>query len=104
MAVLGVRQVDLVDRPPSSSIRASVASNTSRHARLDALAGELRRHAEAQAVQPLGGGQLDRLGQPDEVESHASAPTMWRSSRAASVTSRVSGPAWSSDEAKAIMP
>ena len=43
-------------------------------------------------------------GRPVEVESHPSAPTMWRNSSAASVTSRVSGPAWSSDEAKAIIP
>ena len=43
-------------------------------------------------------------GKPIEVESRASWPTMWRSSSAASVTSRVSGPAWSSDEAKAIIP
>jgi hypothetical protein len=39
-----------------------------------------------------------------EVESRSSWPTMWRSSSAASVTSRVSGPAWSNDEANAIIP
>jgi hypothetical protein len=43
-------------------------------------------------------------GKPIDVESRSSWPTMWRSRSAASVTSRVSGPAWSSEEAKAIIP
>ena len=49
-------------------------------------------------------GRRTSSGMPVEVESHGSRPTMWRSSSAASVTSRVSGPAWSSDEANAIIP
>jgi hypothetical protein len=43
-------------------------------------------------------------GNASEVASHSSWPTMCLSSSAASVTSRVSGPAWSSEEAKAIIP
>ena len=43
-------------------------------------------------------------GKPIDVESRSSWPTMWRSRSAASVTSRVRGPAWSRLEAKAIMP
>ena len=45
-----------------------------------------------------------RSGKSSDVESHGSWPTMCRKSSAASVTSRVSGPAWSSEEANAIMP
>jgi hypothetical protein len=43
-------------------------------------------------------------GKSSEVESQSSRPTMWRSSSAASVTSRVIGPHWSSEDAKAIIP
>jgi hypothetical protein len=43
-------------------------------------------------------------GRPTDVESHGSWPAIAPSSSAASVTSRVSGPHWSSDDAKAIMP
>ncbi len=43
-------------------------------------------------------------GRPSDVESHGSCPTIAPSSSAASVTSRVNGPAWSSDEANAIIP
>ena len=43
-------------------------------------------------------------GSPSEVESFGSRPTMAPSSSAASVTSRVNGPAWSSEEANAIIP
>jgi hypothetical protein len=43
-------------------------------------------------------------GRPSEVESHGSCPTIAPSSSAASATSRVNGPAWSSEEAKAIIP
>src|SRR3712207_8579657 len=39
-----------------------------------------------------------------EVESFGSWPAMWVSMIAASRTERVSGPAWSSDEANATMP
>ena len=41
---------------------------------------------------------------PTEVESQGSRPCSAASSSAASVTSRVSGPHWSSEEAKAIIP
>ena len=43
-------------------------------------------------------------GRRIEVESRGSSPTIAPSSSAASVTSRVNGPAWSSEEAKAIIP
>ena len=49
-------------------------------------------------------GSRTSCGNATDVESHLSRPTMWRKSSAASVTSRVSGPAWSSEEAKAIIP
>ncbi len=43
-------------------------------------------------------------GSPSDVESHGSCPTSCASSSAASVTVRVSGPHWSSDDANATMP
>ena len=43
-------------------------------------------------------------GKASEVESHGSSPTIAPNSSAESVTSRVNGPAWSSEEAKAIIP
>ena len=43
-------------------------------------------------------------GNASEVESHGSSPTIEANSSAASVTSRVNGPAWSSEDAKAIIP
>ena len=43
-------------------------------------------------------------GTPSEVESQGSLPWRWLNRIAASVTSRVSGPHWSSEEAKAIIP
>src|SRR3954453_8070795 len=49
-------------------------------------------------------GRRTSSGNAIEVLSRSSRPTMWRNSSAASVTSRVSGPAWSSDEANAIIP
>jgi hypothetical protein len=49
-------------------------------------------------------GRLTGSGRPIEVESHGSGPAIACSSRAASVTSRVNGPAWSRLDAKAIMP
>ena len=56
-----------------------------------------RRAARHSAARPAAGGR-QRWSRSDRV------PTMWRSSSAASVTSRVNGPAWSSDDAKAIIP
>ena len=49
-------------------------------------------------------GSSTSSGNASEVESQGSWPTMCLKSSAASVTSRVSGPAWSSEEAKAIIP
>ena len=49
-------------------------------------------------------GSVTGSGRPSDVESHGSLPAIAPSSSAASVVSRVNGPAWSSDEAKAIMP
>jgi hypothetical protein len=43
-------------------------------------------------------------GYSSEVESQASRPTRAPAISAASATSRVSGPHWSSEEAKAIIP
>ncbi len=43
-------------------------------------------------------------GKGSEVASQGSLPTMWANSSAASATLRVNGPAWSRDDAKAIMP
>ena len=102
-----VRQVAGVDR------RAELLGERERrverveHAGIDAdaLAGELLGHAEADPVEASSPRAARSLpGKPIDVLSRSSLPTMWRSSSAASATSRVSGPAWSSDEAKAIMP
>ena len=41
---------------------------------------------------------------PTEVESRSSRPSIARSNSAASVTVRVSGPHWSSEDANATMP
>jgi hypothetical protein len=41
---------------------------------------------------------------PTQVESQGSGPAIARSRSAASVTSRVSGPHWSSEDANAIIP
>jgi hypothetical protein len=49
-------------------------------------------------------GALTGSGRPSEVESQGSAPAIAPSSSAASVTSRVNGPAWSSEDANAIIP
>ena len=92
--------------PPSSSISATVRSKTSR------TPGSI---PSASPASSLGTPKLrprrsSRLGSsippsmPIEVESQWSRPSIaWRSS-AASVTFRVSGPHWSSEEAKAIIP
>ena len=49
-------------------------------------------------------GRLTGSGRPRLVLSQGSGPTIADSSSAASVTSRVNGPAWSSEDAKAIIP
>ena len=102
----GVRQRHLLDAAAELLDPLQRPLEDLEHAGLEALAGgQLRRHAEAQPLERLGGsGSAISSGWPSEVESHGSRPTMWRRSSAASVTSRVSGPAWSSEEAKAIIP
>ena len=104
--MLGVRQVDLDDlaaepldrlQGPLEDVARTPASITS--------PAELRRDAEAQALQVLAVGQpAIPPSSPTEVESQGSRPCSDASSSAASVTSRVSGPHWSSEEAKAIIP
>ena len=77
------------------------------HAGLDAASPvSSARHADAAPRRdPSRAGSSIAPGSSTEVESQRVAPpTMCESSSAASVTSRVSGPAWSSDEAKAIIP
>ena len=49
-------------------------------------------------------GSCTGSGRPSDVESHGSAPAIAPSSSAASVVSRVNGPAWSSEDANAIIP
>ena len=62
-------------------------------------------HAQPHAVQALGARQRDLARESrSEVASQGSLADHVASSSAASVTSRVSGPAWSSEEANAIMP
>ena len=91
--------------PPSSSIRFSVASKTARTPGLDRVVGQLGGDAEAQARRgPRGWARSTPPSIPTEVESQGSRPCSAASSSAASVTSRVSGPHWSSEEAKAIIP
>ena len=79
----------------------------------EAASIELELHAEIvafmiaqQQVGSLVGGEAPREAdrQRVAVESHRSLPAMAASSSAASVVSRVNGPAWSSDEANAIIP
>ena len=66
---------------------------------------ELGGYTKPQAVEAFGAaaGRSAR-GSRSEVASQGSWPTIWPSSRAASATVRVSGPAWSSEEANAIIP
>ena len=90
--------------PPSPSIRFRVASKTS----LTPASKESR--ASSEGTPKRRPERSSRLGArmppaiPTEVESHSSRPCSAASSSAASVTSRVSGPHWSSEEAKAIIP
>ena len=60
--------------------------------------------AVAAGLAPWALGSFVSSGNASDVESFGSSPVMWLNSSAQSVTSRVSGPAWSSDEAKAIIP
>ena len=75
------------------------------HAGLDRVVGELGRHRRSAAPSgPRGWAASTPPSIPTEVESQGSRPSSAASSSAASVTSRVSGPHWSSEEAKAIIP
>ena len=89
--------------PPSSSIRASVAFTSaatpgSRPGSFIPQTPNLRPSSRSAL------GSVTPSGMPIEVESQGSRPWRWLSRIAASVTSRVSGPHWSSEEAKAIIP
>ena len=55
-------------------------------------------------LRSVASGGLTGSGRPSAVESQRSLPAMAASSSAASVVSRVNGPAWSSEEANAIIP
>ena len=105
LACGSVVSLDLARR--ASAISVDRAVEHLGHARLDALgrARKLGRHAEAQArAGRCGDGSAISPGRPSAVESQGSLPTSCPISSAASVTSRVSGPHWSSEDAKAIMP
>ena len=89
--------------PPSSSILARVAftcSATPGSSPGSSMPQTPKRRPSRRSA--LGSGMPS--GMPSEVESHGSRPWRWLSRIAASVTSRVSGPHWSSEEAKAIIP
>ena len=104
-AVRRVRQVHRLDRRAERAGHVERLVEGREHAGLDALAGELLRDAEADALQVGRGRQPDRLGQADaRAVARVGADHRADSSSAVSVTSRVNGPAWSSEEAKAIIP
>ncbi len=90
--------------PPSRSIVARVASKTSRTpgsiASCASSAGTANRRPFRSSR--VGGSTPPSI--PTEVESQGSRPCSAPSSNAASVTFLVSGPHWSSEEAKAIIP
>ena len=92
--------------PPSSSIWATVRSKTSLTPDSIPSASE----ASSFGTPKLRPFRSSRLGSstppsiPTEVESQGSRPSTACSISAASVTSLVSGPHWSSEEAKAIIP
>ena len=101
-----VRQLARLDRsPPSSSSSLERRLERREHAGLDALAGaQLRRDAEAEAVEALGGRQRDRLRVADRGRvARVGADHVPREQRG---VGDVAGqrPAWSSEEAKAIIP
>ena len=100
----GVRQLDLLDGRAQLLRERHGPPALLRHARVEALLLEPP-HAHAHAVQALGRrAGVTPSGCSSEVESHGSRPTSAAVSSAASATLRVSGPHWSSEEAKAIMP
>ena len=90
--------------PPSSSIRATVASKTARTPGSSAASPSSRGTPKRRPVRSSRLGSSIPPAIPTEVESRGSLPCITARRSAASVTSRVSGPHWSSEEAKAIMP
>ena len=104
--MLGVRQLDLVELAAEALDRRQRALEDLGDAGLDALGvvGEVARDAEAQAASGRCARQLHPALDPDRGRVVAVAALHRRSSSAASVTVRVSGPHWSSEEAKATIP
>ena len=107
-AVRGMRKPDLHDLAAElARSRSRVRSKTSATPGSTPSASEpsSRGHAEPQALQV---GAARQARPPPAARARSSRrgrwPTRWRSSSAASVTSRVSGPHWSSDEANATIP
>ena len=102
----GVGQLALVDLAPQLADRLERPLERLRHSGLDALG--VRR--ESPGARRSGVPEASREGEstlpsiPTEVESQRSRPSVARRSSAASVTSRVSGPHSSREEAKAIIP
>ena len=90
--------------PPSSSIRFSVASKAARTPGSIAPSASSAGTAKRRPFRSSPRGARIPPSIPTEVESQGSPPCIAASSSAASVTSRVSGPHWSSEEAKAIIP
>ena len=100
-----VREMHRLDRRAELAGEVQRLSERLQHARLDSLrrtAPPARRRADALQIGPRG--QLDRVREADAGAVARDAPTMPLSSSAVSVTSRVNRPAWSSEEAKAIIP
>ena len=79
--------------PPSSSIRSSARAHDLGHARLEALLLEAPGRRSGGRRGARRSGSATSSGRPSEVESQGSRPSRARSISAASVTSRVSGPA-----------
>ena len=106
-AVAGVRKLDVDDLAALRLDQAERRAKELGDVGLDALGlvGEVawrRRTGCPGGRRPMGSSTPP--GMPVEVESRRSRPSSSRRRSAASVTSRVSGPHWSSDEAKAIIP
>ena len=104
--MLRVRQRQGSTWAPSSSARASVARKFSSTPGSIPSAAPVRSSGKPSRSPSRRSavGRRTSSGNSSDVASHGSRPTMAEKSSAASVTSRVSGPAWSSDDAKAIIP
>ena len=101
-----VRQLSLGDLTAELLDQGDGALEDLLDARLDPLGlrGELLGDAEAEALEVLPLGSSIPPSIPIEVESQGSRPSTAPRTSAASVTSLVRGPHWSSEEAKAIIP